>query len=667
MKTQTVEDLARIIKLQQEVATSETNLSDLMNLICKRTQELTLAEGAVVEMAEGDEMVYRATTGTLENSLGVRLKISTSLSGMSVTTGEVLHCEDSETDHRVDRDACRRVGARSMICVPLRHHLRPIGVLKVVSPLAKKFSRRDVEVLQLIANLLSASIAQAKSHQMVQDSERMFRELISGASDGIMISKNGIVLEANTSLCRMYGYSVEEMKGKVALEFVIPEMRDLSRKYIQDSYSGPYDSIGLRKDGTTFDLEVLGKTLSINGENIRMTTFRDISEKKKIESALKESELRSREAARLKAEFLANMSHEIRTPLNGILGMTGLLIETHLDEQQKSYLEIIRNSGDSLLSIVNDILDFSKIEAKKLVIESIPFELKPAVEDIKQILSYASSQKNLHVKIDIDQNVPRYVSGDPTRLRQILMNLLSNAIKFTAKGSLAIRVCTKKEKIRFEVIDTGIGIPKAAISAMFMPFTQVDSSTTRKFGGTGLGLSICKELVSAMHGEIGVISEEGVGSTFWFELPLPAVVMSEQKTSSKTTVLQNSKKLRILIAEDNAVNGLIARKMVEKLGHTVGLVGNGKEVIDALNLVNYDLILMDCQMPEMDGFEATEYIRKSNKDWNKIHIVAMTAHAMTGDRERCLASGMNNYVSKPMKIEDLQQAIEKMISEFSNQ
>lgn len=665
MKTQTIEDLARIIELQQEIATAELSLSDLMHLICSRTRELTGAAGAVVEMAEGDEMVYRSSCGSLENALGVRLKIATSLSGLSVTTGEVLHCEDSETDPRVDREATRRVNARSMICVPLLYHQKPIGVLKVVSPEAHKFKNRHVDVLRLIANLLSASISQAKTHQQVLDSERMFRELIAGASDGILITKDGYCLDANTTLCKMFGYEAEEIKGKWALEFVTPEVRQMSMDYIQSGYSYPYDSIGLRKDGSTFDIEILGKTLEINGERIRMTTIRDISEKKKTEIALKESEQKSREAARLKAEFLANMSHEIRTPLNGILGMTGLLIDTNLDEQQQKYLEIIRSSGDSLLSIVNDILDFSKIEAKRLVLEMIPFELRASVEDIKQILGFAASQKNLHVKIDIDPLVPKVVKGDPTRLRQILMNLLSNAIKFTSKGSITVRVTkNKKDLIRFEVIDSGIGIPKSAIEAMFKPFTQVDSSTTRRFGGTGLGLSICKELVNAMNGQIGVTSEESVGSTFWFELPLKADGPSDSAPVAKKVIEQSSKKLRVLIAEDNAVNALIGRKMVEKLGHTVTIVSNGKETLDALELIRYDLILMDCQMPEMDGFEATENIRKSAHDWKEIPIVAMTAHAMTGDRERCLAVGMNDYISKPMRIDDLYTVIEKIISKF---
>jgi PAS domain S-box-containing protein len=662
MKNQSFEDLTKIIELQQVVATAELELNDLMTLICKHTQSLTSAAGAVVEMVEQDEMVYRACSGSLEMTLGFRLKRSTSLSGMAVEKNEVLHCKDSETDERVNREACRKVGARSMICVPLLHKQKAVGVLKVVDPKDNKFSDRDIGVLRLIANLLSASISQAESHQMLVDSERKFRALIEGASDGILISQDGIVIVPNESLCRMFGYSFADFKNKKALELLTPEKRLESQENILSGHGTPYDSIGLRKDGSTFDIEILGKTLLINGQSVRMTTIRDISEKKQIENALRDSEKKSREVAKVKSEFLANMSHEIRTPLNGILGMTGLLLDTPLDPQQKDYVEIIKNSGDSLLSIVNDILDFSKIEAKKLVIEHIPFDLKSAVEDIRQILHYTTKKKGLKFITDLDQDLPVRVVGDPTRLRQVLLNLLSNAIKFTPTGSIKVRVLREKQCIKFEVIDTGIGIPATALANMFVPFTQVDSSTTRRFGGTGLGLSISKELITAMKGEIGVESSEGQGSTFWITLSLPEDKSSEQDVRVQTPSHHAvHRKLRVLIAEDNAVNSLIARKMIEKLGHTVTLAGNGKEAIEALKIAPYDVVLMDCQMPEMDGFEATKYIRDSKDDWKSVQIIAMTAHAMSGDRERCLAAGMDDYVSKPMKLEDLNEVLERVV------
>jgi len=660
MQNLSIEDLTKIIELQQEVATSDAGLTTLMNIICTGTQSLTNAPGAVVEMAEGEEMVYRACSGTLANSLGLRLKRATSLSGLSMKTAEVLHCRDSESDDRVDREACRKVGARSMICVPLFYQQQAVGVLKVVSPDANIFTDRDVGVLHLIANLLSASIAQAKSHQLVLDSESKFRTLIAGASDGILISKENQTIDANDSFLRMFGYLKNEIENKETFDYIAAPYREGVKEKVVSAFGKPYEATGLRKDGTTFDIEILGKTLIINGESIRMTTIRDISEKKLIEQALKESEKKSREATKAKSEFLANMSHEIRTPLNGILGMSGLLMDTNLDTQQRNFVEIIRNSGDSLLSIVNDILDFSKIEAKKLTLESISFELRPAIEDIRNILGYAISQKKLDFKTTVDPKVSQFVIGDPTRLRQILMNLVSNAIKFTFAGTIEIKASNSSLGIRFEIIDSGIGIPENAIKNMFNAFSQVDASTTRRFGGTGLGLSICRELVIAMKGDIGVTSTENVGSTFWFDIPLTSDSNHQTKSNPEKEFTVSAKKLRILIAEDNAVNALIARKMLEKLGHAVTLAGNGKEAIEALRIAPYDLVFMDCQMPEMDGFEATSVIRNCSENWKSIPIVAMTAHAMSGDRERCLNAGMDDYVSKPMKIEDLSDVLVRM-------
>jgi signal transduction histidine kinase/ActR/RegA family two-component response regulator len=543
-----LQDLSRIILLQQEVVTANLELSGLMKLCCVKTQELTGATGAVVEMVEGEEMVYVATSGTLRDTIGVRLNIHTSLSGMSVKSGEVLYCEDSETDPRVNREACRKVGARSMICVPLLNKSVVVGVLKVVSPEERKFSEREVNLLRLVAGLLTASLAKAT------ETEEKTRALQS-----------------------------------------------------------------LRES----------------------------------EALLRASEAKAQRATLAKSEFLANMSHEIRTPLNGVLGMVGLLSDTEVNTQQMGYLQVLKSSAESLLSIVNDILDFSKIEARKMNLEYIDFELAVAVDDIRQILSHSAKKKNIDLIHELDANLPTVVKGDPTRLRQILLNLVGNAIKFTSTGSVTIRVSTqeKADQILFEVIDTGIGIPRIAMASMFQAFSQVDASTTRKFGGTGLGLSISKQLVEMMNGEIGVRSEEKKGSVFWFSLPLPKGRATE--TDRVHELKQVHERLRILVAEDNNVNQLIVKVMLEKLGHVVTIVGNGKEAIEALKLAPYDLVMMDCQMPEMDGYEASEFIRETQEPWKSVHIIAMTANAMSGDREKCLASGMSDYLSKPLKKEEL--------------
>ncbi len=370
-------------------------------------------------------------------------------------------------------------------------------------------------------------------------------------------------------------------------------------------------------------------------------------------------------ATKMKSEFLANMSHEIRTPINGVVGMTGLLLDTKLSEEQRDFADAIKRSGESLLTVINDILDFSKIEANKIDFEHVDFNLWEAIVDCQKTLEFAATKKNLSLQTSLSAKLPRYVNGDPGRFKQVLLNLLGNAIKFTAEGTVNLKgelISTQGTdvRLRFEVIDTGIGIPEEAINRMFKAFSQADNSTQRKFGGTGLGLSISKMLVERMNGQIGVESTAGKGSNFWFEIVLPLGAHSKDAVSHSETKnsLPADKKFRILIAEDNTVNQIITRKMVEKMGFSADVVANGQEVLVALGVAPYDLILMDCQMPEMDGYEATQAIRISKivPDPN-IPILAMTANAMAGDSEKCLASGMNDYISKPISADKLASVV----------
>ena len=553
--------------------------------------------------------------------------------------------------------------------------------------LVKPFHGIDLKSTIEVALAKSSTVRKIKTEQeksviALEQSEKRYRQIIENVSDLIYTTnKKGIILYANPSALRVTEYSQEEITGKNYIDFIRPDFKEQTVGFYTHALRN-------RLQNTYFEFPILtksGKEVWL-GQNVSLihsdtnkdiilgfqAMARDITERIEFEKELIESKEQAISAAKIKSQFIANMSHEIRTPLNGIIGISNLLQKTELDPKQKKYLEAIMTSSDQLMGIINNILDISKIEAQRMTITNNPFNIHELVNSIGTLFEQRAISKNLDFYCTLDKAIPETLIGDAVKLNQILYNLIGNGLKFTDEGHVSLNVSLVNSdehvcKIKFEVEDTGIGIREEFQNKIFSAFTQAEGESTRRYGGSGLGLTIVKKLIDLQHGSILLSSQPGKGATFTVELEFQ--IPEQEKNTYKIDPAKEENidfnGIKILLAEDNPINQMVTTDLLKSLGAEITIAGNGQEAIDKYRTADFDIILMDMQMPIVDGYQAMKTIRSEfPEDKRSIPILALTAHAFEGELNRCIDCGADNYLSKPFEPQRLFHVINELLREM---
>jgi len=520
-------------------------------------------------------------------------------------------------------------------------------------------------------------------------SERLRAVFDASTAIGIIVTDvEGVIRLFNVGAERLLGWTAAEVVGRMKpdafhdAEEVAARRAELARELGREALDSEVFTFGVvaggtedrewtyvRRDGTKLPVRLV--LTAVRGADGKpdgfLGVFADVSAQHRASAEIERARDLALRAAEAKSQFLANVSHEIRTPMNAILGMTGLLLDEATQPRARDQLETVRTAVDALLALINDLLDFSKIEAGKLRLEEQDFDPREVVARAVDLFAARARGKGLALSFEAAPDLPAILRGDPGRLRQVLLNLIGNAVKFTEKGSVRVSAAVAPDGIRVEVADTGIGIPAESFPRLFQSFSQVDGSTTRRYEGTGLGLAISRQLVELMRGRIGAESEPGRGSTFWFELPLARGRAPAREEGAAAAVVASGRPLRVLVVEDNGVNQKVLLMLLRRLGHSAEAAAGGREALESLAAIRYDLVLMDCQMPDMDGYETTRELRRRELSGGpRTPVVALTANVLPDDRRRCFEAGMDDFLAKPVRIEDLARVVAEQLREPLN-
>ncbi|MBF0118668.1 MAG: response regulator [Desulfobacterales bacterium] len=606
-----------------------------------------------------------------------QFKLGEGIMGIAAIEKRVIYIPDTSKEILFKSNDNSSIEPQAIICIPIFEKDKVVGVMNCCGKASEvNFESSDEEFLLAVSRITMITNRNIES-------EKKYRSIFENAIEGMFQTKpSGKVINANQSLAKTLGYnsvdeliySITDLKNQV---YVNPQDRDkIGKIIIKKGFVKNFETQFYKKDKSIIWVSI--STRPVFNSNKKLVCYEgsllDISERILKEKAEREREL-AEKSARVKTEFLANMSHEIRNPLNAIIGFTALSLKTELSAQQKDYIAKVNSSSKLLLGIINDILDFSKIEAGKLNIEKIPFEICEIIDNLSNIFLTNFMEKGIDLILSIEENVPKSLMGDPLRIGQILINLVSNAFKFTDKGNVIVKISLienidNKVKLKFLVKDSGIGIPNDKLSKLFAPFVQADDSTARKYGGTGLGLSICKKLVEMMNGKIWAESEVGIGTTFYLILEFNAESLQKSNKDEdyimQTQFIMNKVKgIKVLLTEDNRINQQIATELLKSAGINVDVAENGKDTLFKLKNTIYDVILLDIQLPDMNGYEVTQKIRNMEKSKQTLKeyttIIAMTGSTTLEDKNKCLDSGMDDYTTKPIETEKLFYTISKWI------